>query len=120
MWTPSSADAFKTATAMAAREAVPAEVTPINGPFRVVVAFYLRRPQRLMRKSSEPGAIPCESKPDLDNLLKSLLDAMVDGGIVRDDAALYSVSAGKYYAEIGEAPRAEVWLYTNTDEVING
>lgn len=119
MWTPATADAFKTAVALAAREAIPQELCPIDGPIRLVAAFYLRRPQRLLARRVPREAIPHVSKPDVDNVVKAALDALVQSGIVRDDSLLYSMSVGKYYTEADLAPRAEFWLYTNTDTETN-
>ena len=116
VWTPSTADGFKTATSLAALAAVDPGVTPIRDPVELAVAFYLPRPKRLCRKSDPRGAIRCASKPDIDNLLKALLDALVNAGVLDDDAQLWCVSMLKFYAEIDGAPRAEVRLeISNTD-----
>jgi len=122
MWTPSSADQFKSAVALAAREALPADITPIRHGWTLACVFYLPRPQRLMgRKGGARERVPHIGRPDIDNLLKAACDALVDSGIVHDDAQLYWVTAAKYYAESGGEPRAEFHLSANTDtEVQNG
>ena len=122
MWTPSSADAFKAAVVVAAREAVPEDVRPIRHGWTLGAMFYLPRPQRLMgRRGGARELVPHTGRPDIDNLLKAACDALVDSGIVHDDAQLYWVVAAKYYAETDGEPRAVFQLSANTDtEVQNG
>ena len=111
VYTPTTAAAFKADIAMAARDAVPAIITPWREAWSIGIVFYMPRPKRLCRKSDPRGAIPCVSKPDLDNLLKAALDALVSAGIVDDDRTLFMIDyAGKYYAEIDDAPRVECVL----------
>jgi Holliday junction resolvase RusA-like endonuclease len=109
MWTPSSADDFKTAVALAARESVPAEIQPIDCPWQLAVVFYLPRPKRLGKEQDTP---PCAAKPDIDNLVKAAVDAIVAAGVAKDDAPLWALVARKVYCEYGDAPRAEFVLTT--------
>lgn len=67
--------------------------------------FVMRRPKR-MRKS-DVNAPHC-AKPDLDNLIKSTQDAIVDAGILRDDCVICSVSFTKRYANEEEAPHTRI------------
>lgn len=116
MWTPSTADSFKSAVSMAASMAIPRELTPILDGFSLVAVFYLPRPKRLLtKKFISTIDIPMISKPDIDNLVKAALDALVDAGVVRDDAPLWDLTARKYYADAGEDPRAEFLLTANTE-----
>lgn len=110
MWTPGTADAFKAATAMAVREIVPADITPIRGLVQIAVVFYMPRPKRMMGRKWDPGAIPHGARPDIDNLSKALIDAIVDSGVLADDAPVWSLSARKYYAEADGHARAEVMI----------
>ena len=107
MWTPSSADAFKNAVAVGAREAVPAELQPLDQPWALTVVFYLPRPKRLGKRDDTP---PHTAKSDLDNLCKAALDAIVGAGVARDDAPMWELHARKVYCEYGDAPRAEFRL----------
>uniref|UniRef100_A0A6M3IY95 Putative endodeoxyribonuclease n=1 Tax=viral metagenome TaxID=1070528 RepID=A0A6M3IY95_9ZZZZ len=54
------------------------------------------------------------TKPDLDNYIKTLLDAL-NGYAFRDDAQVTSLEVKKRFAGTGEVPRIELTL-----EVDNG
>lgn len=73
-YTPASAQSWKRTFASAALEFMPTR--PISGPVRMDVCFVMPRPQRLMRKKDPDGELWCTTKPDRDNLDKSILDAM--------------------------------------------
>lgn len=121
VWTPSTADGFKTAVALAARQAVDPERCPIRTGWLLTAVFYLPRPKRLMgRAGGARERIPHIGRPDLDNLVKAAVDAMVDSGVVHDDAPLYMMSCAKFYAEPDGSPRAEFTLEANTDTDIYG
>ncbi len=115
MWTPSTADAFKLAVADEARKAVEMDATPIRAGVALGVRFYMPRPKRLCGKRAHPGAIPAPVKPDLDNLLKAVMDALVNAGILHDDCIVHTLAATKEYAELDNNPRAEIKLVANTE-----
>jgi Holliday junction resolvase RusA-like endonuclease len=116
MWTPSTADAFKTAVALAAREAIPPELTPMRGMIAVHWVAYLPRPKRLMGRKCSDGPLPAMCKPDRDNIDKAICDALVDAGVIGDDKDIWSGSQKKFYAEKDGAPRAEIMVcYANTE-----
>ena len=110
MWTPSTADSFKAAIAIAAREAVPPELTPLRGLIALHWVAYLPRPKRLMGKKHGDGPCPALCKPDRDNIDKAICDALVDAGIFADDKDIWTGSQRKYYAEKDGAPRAEIMI----------
>lgn len=121
VWTPSTADGFKSAVAIAAREAVEPDRWPIRHGWTLTAVFYLPRPQRLMgRKGGAKEMIPHTARPDLDNLVKAAVDALVDSGIVHDDAPLYMINCAKFYAEPDGTARAEFTLEANTDTEKHG
>ena len=70
-------------------------------PLKLEATFYRARPRRL----AESVVMPV-SRPDTDNLLKLLTDAM-QGLIYPDDSQITSVETKKRY---GEPPRIEVRL----------
>jgi len=121
MWTPTVADNFKGAVALAAAQAIGAGDRPIETGWTLEAVFFMPRPQRLNgRKGGARERIPHLARPDIDNLLKAAVDAIVDIGIVRDDAPLWLVQASKFYAEPEGIPRAEFTLTTNTDDTVHG
>ena len=60
-------------------------------PVMLEAEFYLPRPKT--RKQDEY----CQTKPDIDNLLKSTMDALSQAGVWRDDAQVVAVVASKRY-----------------------
>lgn len=85
----------------------------IEGPVRVDVAFTLQRPKshyrtgknaRLLRDSAP--ALPT-TKPDVDKLLRAVLDALTGIAFV-DDAQVTQTVATKSYALRGEIPETYI------------
>lgn len=64
----------------------------LNTPLAVDITFFVKRP-KTVRKRPYPSV-----KPDLDNLIKMLLDAC-NKMIFTDDALICELSAKKIYAE---------------------
>ena len=73
------------------------------GPVRVVTHFYLPRPKRLTGKETPPHI----SRPDLDKLVRGVLDPLT-GVVWSDDAQVTRLVAEKRYAGDGEQPRAVI------------
>jgi Holliday junction resolvase RusA-like endonuclease len=92
VYTPSTADAWKGAVKAAFMHRLKPQ---ISIPAYLSVRFYLPRP-----KSVKPEAVmPHTGKPDLDNLLKSTMDALTDIGVWKDDSLVIQTIADKQYAE---------------------
>lgn len=72
------------------------------------VEFFLMRPNRLKRKKDPQGPLWHRTKPDIDNLLKSLCDGLVQSNMLRDDNCIARLSASKHYCEKHGHPRARV------------
>jgi crossover junction endodeoxyribonuclease RusA len=67
----------------------------ITEPVSLTVSFFLPRPKSM----KDPGRfVPHTNKPDADNLLKALQDAVTDAGIWTDDALVFASSVDKWYA----------------------
>lgn len=61
------------------------------------VVFYLPMPASWgKRKRNEMHLQPHQQKPDIDNLVKALLDAVLD-----DDSHVYEIRAVKFWDEVG-------------------
>ena len=71
--------------------------------------FWLPRPKRLGKTLK---SVMATTKPDIDKLTRSVLDALT-GFIYKDDALVSQLSQHKYYADPGEEPRlfVRVWDY---------
>ncbi len=62
-----------------------------EGPIKVVISFHMRRPQRL-----GSGIHPHIKRPDIDNLIKAVLDAL-KGVVWHDDSQICVLEAHKSY-----------------------
>ncbi len=93
-----------------ATEALPPAARMQEGPLQVRLIFVLPRPKRF-RKGLRA---PYKRKPDLDNLEKSLLDAL-NGLAYRDDSQVCRVFKEKWYAASEEKPHVEVEIGPMTE-----
>jgi len=73
-------------------------------PLVLWVTFYVVRPKAAPRRVKHPV-----TRPDLDNYLKTLLDAL-DKFAFPDDAQIVNIHAKKAFAETGTSPRIEFVL----------
>jgi len=87
--------------------ALAAGMVPCLGPIVIRAEFYHRLPKAKERKRRPIGEQPKPTKPDLDNLLKSLLDGM-EGVCFDHDSAVVRINAGKWWAAQGDEPRIDV------------
>lgn len=70
---------------------------PLDGPISVRVFFYFARPDSHYGKR---GLLPSAPeyhtvRPDLDKLVRAILDALTEAGAIRDDSRVASVTAWK-------------------------
>lgn len=105
---------YKAAVAMAAQAAGLPE-TLWDGPVSLQVTFHLPRPKRLMRRKDPDGPVPHTSKPDTDNLVKAVKDALT-GVLWRDDSLIWDESIRKvYHAKDGRPSTEIVAVLTGAD-----
>lgn len=69
---------------------------PIEGPVKVGVTFYLRRP-----KSAPKGRMWPDRRPDVDKLLRACLDSLEQAGAIRSDAQVVMLGGTKVYGPPG-------------------
>ena len=69
---------------------------PAHVPVRLFVTFYRTKSKYLPKKESMPFR-----KPDLDNIIKSLTDAL-NGTLLADDSQLTEIFARKRWSDTGE------------------
>ena len=98
------------------------ELETLNEPLTVRLNFYFKRPKshfnikRELRKGQSKAHI---QKPDIDNLVKAVLDAIVDEGIMKDDKLITELYATKKWvneesvSEIGRLERCEIEIKSN-------
>lgn len=77
------------------------------GPLRVEMVAVFARPQRIKAE----GRTPHDKRPDLDNVVKSIID-----GLSRhfDDGQVIELRAQKFYAARGEEPHVTVSVSEST------
>lgn len=111
-----TAEAWKSLVVEAARPHRPE--TPLEGPLLVAITFYLKRPKRLCRKKDPNGALPAISKPDIDNTVKAVLDALTQDGWWRDDAQVCELRATKLYHAKDGVPGAHIVIKETSKELM--
>lgn len=74
---------------------------PFSGPVVISLYFYFKRPKNHYNsKGLKPGQPSWHSKrPDIDNLIKFVLDAL-NGVYFKDDAQVFYISSRKSYSDI--------------------
>ncbi len=72
----------------------------IDVPVQLSLEFQLPMPKNM--KNETGHTIPHVKKPDIDNLVKAVMDAMTSTGVWRDDSLVWDIRATKIYA--GEFP----------------
>ena len=100
VYTPDSAESWKQAVRQEAIANAPESL--LTGPIRLQLDFFLPRPKAHLDKHGVPKAKSpvwhCK-KPDLDNLIKAVTDAITDTQKVWvDDSQIYQITAVKTYA----------------------
>ena len=86
---------WRNAVTFAAMDLLPPEWTPIDEPLEVSIVFYLPRPASVgFGKRPFPTVTP-----DLDKLIRSVLDSLTDSGLWADDSRVIKITAQKLYAD---------------------
>ena len=80
---------------------------PLRGCIKLTILFVLPRPQAMVWKSRPMPRAPHTKKPDIDNLLKSSVDALAKI-LWCDDSIISSVCAKKCIASGYEQPHVEI------------
>jgi Holliday junction resolvase RusA-like endonuclease len=93
VFNPRSADAWKEEVKAAF---VSCRRETISTPVYLKVIFYLPTPKRKNKNDIEN--MKHNVKPDLDNLLKALMDAMTNVRIWEDDALVFKIESEKWYS----------------------
>jgi Holliday junction resolvase RusA-like endonuclease len=113
LYTDAATVAFEDRVALHATQAA-GIVRPIEGPVRVEVCAYRARP-KAPGVSHEArsglmlgGARACSTKPDADNIAKSVLDGCSLAGLWRDDCQVVDLYVRTLWAREGELPRTVV------------
>ena len=84
---------------------------PLDGAVSILITAVSKRPKSLLRKKDPEGRMWCPKKPDADNIAKAVMDALVEGGVLRDDAYVTGLSVETLYAAKGEGPSVSVAMW---------
>jgi len=84
----------------------------LDVPLTVEMDFYLPRPKVFRQPTNAHYR-----KPDIDNLLKSTLDAISEAGVWKDDARVHKVITAKYYADAAHPVGAEIKIRGSDDGI---
>jgi len=105
--------AYKAVCRMAAHEVFRAE--PLCGPLAVTILCVLPRPQAMVWKKRPMPRVPHDKhRPDVDNLAKSVMDAL-NGLVWRDDGQIHRLQVQKVIAAGDEQPHTEIVIWQETD-----
>lgn len=85
------------------------------GPVEVTCVFILPRPLSYPKR-----VVAHTRKPDLDKLVRAVLDALAAGVLFGDDAAVVSLRASKSYVAPGFGPGVTITVADATDQVPEG
>lgn len=87
----------------------------LEGPIALELAFIHSRPKRLQAKRHSDGRILKTTRPDIDNLIKLVLDALQLTDIIEDDKQIVRICATDYYAARHEQPHTHYQIYSYFD-----
>ena len=97
-----------------AHRAVPEK--PIEGPIRVYIRFYYTPPKYLLKKINNCKILVKTTKPDVDNVVKVILDEMTRLKFWIDDNQVWALSVEKYWSV---RPRVELYIDQNQQPTTN-
>ena len=84
---------------------------PLDGAVAVEIIALFPRPGRLVWKRKPMPREPHISSPDVDNIVKAVLDATEKAGVVRNDRIVFAVRVEKWYCSGEESPGVLLRVY---------
>ena len=82
---------------------------PIDKPIQLHIKFKMPRPKRLIWKTKSMPEQPCDTRPDLSNLIKSIEDGL-NGIAFYDDRQIYKLHAEKVYHAGNDKPETIIYI----------
>lgn len=110
VYDPGTSNDWKDAVRFAAKEAWKSKVQ-FTGPVCIWIMCRMPRPVNHIRANGtlkEWAPVWVDGRPDLDNVMKAILDALTSIGIWKDDAQVARCVVEKSYVNPGGCPRAEI------------
>lgn len=87
-----------------------APLKPLEGPLRLELELTWPWRQSDSARKRAAGRIPCDVKPDCDNIAKTIIDVMVLLGFLRADQQVVRLSVAKW---IGDRPGLDFAVWTS-------
>ena len=85
---------------------------PLSEPLALEILVLQKKPKSRIRKATANTRLPrANTRGDLDNLLKSILDVMEDAQIFTNDNIIYSISIQGWFAAEDEEPVTTIKLH---------
>jgi len=85
-------------------------------PLLVTITCYFKRPNAHFKGKNhtlrESAPHRYTGKPDVDNIAKSVLDALQQGGLFPDDKQVFGAKIIKSYVQAEETPKTEITIKT--------
>ncbi len=91
-------------------------VKPIEGPIRVYIRLYYTPPKYLLPKINKCKILVKTTKPDVDNVVKAILDQFTKAEYWVDDSQVWAITVEKYWAA---RPRVAVYIDQNQQPTTN-
>lgn len=107
-YTPEKTKTYETIITTSAKQAMGA-TSPLEGPLRASIDFYMPIPasgSKALKKAMLEGKEKHIKKPDLDNLIKAVTDAM-NGIVYLDDSQIVRLVTRKVYSDL---PRVNITI----------
>lgn len=92
---------WRDACIMASKMATTEAPTPLLGPLKITVTFYLERPKSTVRDYPN-------NAPDVDKLLRGVFDSLQIAEVIMNDGQIVDVDAVKLWADESHPPGAVI------------
>jgi Holliday junction resolvase RusA-like endonuclease len=107
VFTPKRTHEFEQLVCSVAKQYTPPQ--PLEGSIHIDIKFYFNPPKKQIKKNSGSfEGVPKSSRPDLDNLIKSILDGLSSSGFWKDDSQISKIIAEKMWTD--KEPRIEITI----------
>ena len=84
---------------------------PLTKPLSVSIIFLHTKPKSKVRKKTANVRIPrVRARGDLDNFIKSILDSLQSGGVIKNDSQVWKIEAESWYAALDEQASITITL----------
>lgn len=82
-------------------------------PVSIRLTFVMPRPSGMPKRKATP---PHTKRPDVDKLLRAVMDALTSAGVLHDDSQVVEQYSAKRYAELDETPGCLIHVQPTVDE----